>query len=124
MVKSRALLAIVTLLLSVTMVSPALASSPKQHIEVFGDSMETQAYPYFWFDIQQMASPPKLTEHAWPGTAICDWLSVMQSDAVTLHPEAVTFTFVGNKFTSCIAGAAKLGNVAIAAQYAAPSISF
>lgn len=115
--RSRALLAAVTLCLSVAVVTPALAKTPQLHVEVFGDSMETQAYPYFWFDVQQMTTPPRLTEHAWPGTAICDWLSVMQSDANTLHPVAVTLTFVGNKYTACIANAAKLGNAAVAAQY-------
>ncbi len=115
--KLRVLLAGVALALVGALGVPAVASTPQAHLEVFGDSMETQAYPYFWFDIQQMTNPPKLTEHAWPGTAICDWFSVMQSDATSLHPIAVTFTFVGNKYTSCIADAAKAGNAQVAAQY-------
>jgi uncharacterized protein YejL (UPF0352 family) len=107
----------VALCLGAAVATPALASAPQLHVEVFGDSMETQAYPYFWFDFQQMTSPPKLTEHAWPGTAICDWLSVMANDAVTIHPVAVTLTFVGNHTTSCMATSAKAGTKAIAQQY-------
>jgi hypothetical protein len=38
------------------------------------------------------------------GTAICDWLAQMRSDATTMHPDAVVVQFSGNDLTRCMRG--------------------
>ena len=116
--KSKVALAAVALAVMSTLGVPALATTTPT-VDVFGDSMQTQAYKYIWFDIQQMTTPPKLVSHMWPGTAICDWLSRMQTDATTLHPVAVLLTFVGNNSTPCISAAQATSPAAVAAQYGA-----
>ena len=115
--RARVVLATMALAASSILATPALATN-QPTVEVYGDSMQSQAYPYIWFDVQQMSSPPKLIEHAWPGFAVCDFLTQMQKDATTIHPEAVLLLFVGNKSTSCISSAANTSDAAVAAQYA------
>jgi hypothetical protein len=40
--------------------------------------------------------------HTFGGTAICDFLNLMRSDALTLQPGAVVVEFSGNAFTACM----------------------
>ena len=115
--KFRAGLAMTVLLSLFSVADPATATT-QPVVAIYGDSMQTQAYSYFWYDIQQMSQPPKLDEHAWPGTAVCDWLTRMQQDATTIHPKAVLLLFVGNDSTPCMQGDNQVTS-AVAAQYSA-----
>ena len=44
--------------------------------------------------------------HTFGGTAICDFLDLMRTDALRLQPGAVVVEFSGNAFTACMMDAA------------------
>ena len=81
------------------------AASGKEPIRVglFGDSLAVQSEPYFNF-LLQASGKATVSDFAYGGTAACDWLPKMLEYARTQHPRAVVFEFVGNAFTSCMAG--------------------
>jgi hypothetical protein len=84
------------------------------HVALYGDSLATQASPYF----DALALPPGVTvlNRVYGGTAICDWLSFMQTDASTFRPQAVVIEFSGNALTPCMAGYSP-GTAAYYAKY-------
>lgn len=79
--------------------------APKQaRIYVYGDSLVAQSEQYF---IQVgRAFRLAVTTHAFPGTAPCDWLPVMDRDLAHNRPDAVILSFAGNNFGTCMRDAA------------------
>jgi hypothetical protein len=71
-------------------------------IVLYGDSLATQAAPYF--DGLALSSGVRVLNRVYGGTAICDWLSYMPTDAETFRPQAVVIEFSGNALTPCMAG--------------------
>lgn len=71
-------------------------------IALYGDSLATQAAPYF--DALALPSGVDVLNRVYGGTAICDWLSYMQTDAASFRPQAVIIEFSGNALTPCMAG--------------------
>jgi hypothetical protein len=72
------------------------------HVALYGDSLATQASPYF--DALALPSGVDVLDRVYGGTAICDWLSYMRTDATTFRPQAVVIEFSGNALTPCMAG--------------------
>jgi hypothetical protein len=68
---------------------------------LYGDSLAWQAQDFFVAALAG-AGITRVTTRTFGGTAICDWLTRMQSDAVTLHPDAVVVEFSGNALTPCM----------------------
>jgi hypothetical protein len=69
-------------------------------IAVYGDSLATQAAPYFRAAVSAHHKTA-LAYNAYPGTAICDWLHEMSKQAHSFHPRAVVIEFAGNTLTPC-----------------------
>jgi hypothetical protein len=72
------------------------------HVALYGDSLATQASPYF--DALALPSGVTVLDRVYGGTAICDWLNYMRTDASTFRPQAVVIEFSGNALTPCMAG--------------------
>jgi hypothetical protein len=95
--------------------SEALGPSSPLRVALYGDSLAFQAQDFFE---QALAESGAVTvsAHTFGGTAICDWLPTMPSDAATFRPQAVVLEFSGNALTPCmrdgtgqpLSGAAKL----------------
>ncbi len=61
---------------------------------MFGDSITMES--------QHQLSAHGIEVHAFGGTAICDWLAAMRTQAATGSVRKVYLEFVGNRFTACI----------------------
>jgi hypothetical protein len=72
-------------------------------VVLFGDSLTYQAEPYFNF-LVQASGRAVVSDHAFGGTAVCDWLPKMRSVANSQHPKVAVLEFAGNTFTSCMHG--------------------
>jgi len=83
-------------------------------VALYGDSLATQASPYF--DALALPSGVTVLNRVYGGTAICDWLADMQTDAATFRPQAVVIEFSGNALTPCMAGLTP-GTAAYYAKY-------
>ena len=84
-------------------------------IGLFGDSLAVESEPHFNF-LLQAGGKATVSDFAYGGTAACDWLPKMRDYARAEHPRAVVFEFVGNTFTSCMAGC-PLGSPAAVHRY-------
>jgi hypothetical protein len=85
-----------------TMHRDALSVAPDQAtIILYGDSLASEAQGYFR-DALAAAGVGNVRTSTFGGTAICDWLDRMRSDAATLHPTAVVVEFSGNALTPCM----------------------
>lgn len=71
-------------------------------IALYGDSLATQASPYF--EALALPSGIEVLDRVFGGTAICDWLGYMQTDASSFRPQAVVLEFSGNALTPCMSG--------------------
>ena len=111
------LLAAVALVVTLLVPTSPSAASGKGPVRVglFGDSLAVQSEPYFNF-LLQAGGKATVSDFAYGGTAACDWLPKMLDYARTEHPRAVVFEFVGNTFTSCMAGC-PLGSSAAVHRY-------
>ncbi len=101
---------------SLVPVSPSAASGKGPvRVGLFGDSLAVESEPYFNF-LLQAGGKATVSDFAYGGTAACDWLPKMLDYARLEHPRAVVFEFVGNTFTSCMAGC-PLGSPAAVHRY-------
>lgn len=91
-------IAAIALALTPTFAGPAGAAT--RHVTIYGDSLTVQAEPY----LDQVASRLRvdLTARAAPGTAPCDYLSVLRDDLASSPPDVVVFAFSGNSFITCM----------------------
>jgi hypothetical protein len=74
---------------------------PRPVVLLYGDSLAWEAREHF---VAAFAARPdvQVETRTFGGTAICDWLDVMQADAVELAPGAVVVEFSGNALTPCM----------------------
>ncbi len=126
------LLAIITIILGTTVLAGgtalAAASKPDVHAErtaiqlqiahrdplpvtasdasivLYGDSLAAEAADSFRAALAA-AGVADVRLNTFGGTAICDWLDRMQTDAAVLHPTAVVVEFSGNALTPCMSDA-------------------
>jgi hypothetical protein len=80
---------------------------PDQHhqgplrVALYGDSLAFEAQASFVNAVTE-AGTATVRVHAFPGTAICDFLDQMRADAALWRPQAVVIEFSGNAVTSCM----------------------
>jgi hypothetical protein len=80
----------------------SLPVAPGQvRIVLYGDSLATQAEPYFRLAVS-VHHKAALEYKSFPGTAICDWLHDMSTTAKSFHPRAVVMEFSGDSLTPCM----------------------
>ena len=85
-----------------TMHRDALPVAPDQAtVILYGDSLASEAQGSFR-DALAGAGVGNVRTSTFGGTAICDWLDRMRSDAAALHPTAVVVEFSGNALTPCM----------------------
>jgi hypothetical protein len=73
----------------------ARASTPvRQTVEVFGDSLSTQASPYLERDFSSETLVDET--HVFPGTSVCDWLPAIRKLTSKDAPDVVVLQFIGN----------------------------
>lgn len=61
---------------------------------------------------------PVLYRHAFPGTAICDWLPQLRTQLANEHPKTVVLAFAGNNLTPCMRpGGRMLSGAELAGKY-------
>ena len=82
-------------------------------VAFYGDSLAYQAQDWLSLRVHP------LYKHAFPGTALCDWLPTMSTDLAKEHPKVVVLAFTGNNMTPCMHqnGAALTGQ-ALVTKYA------
>jgi hypothetical protein len=71
-------------------------------IALYGDSLGMEAAPDFSFLATR--SGASVLVRTYGGTAVCDWLPTMASDAMVWHPSVAVMEFAGLNLTPCIAG--------------------
>ena len=82
-----------------TTTMPPLPAAPV--VVLYGDSLGWEAAEQFEAQFS-MYPQVRVITRTFGGTAICDWLSQMQQDAVELQPWAVLIQFSGNALTPCM----------------------
>ena len=75
----------------------------RERVVIFGDSLTYQAEPYFNL-LVQAGGKAAVSDFAFGGTAVCDWLPKMRAVANSQHPQVAVLEFAGNSFTSCMDG--------------------
>lgn len=89
-------------------VAPSAADDPsavrplaRPLVVLYGDSLAWEAQHSF---VQAFTDQPgvEVVVRTYGGTAICDWLETMSTDAATLAPGAVVIEFSGNALTPCM----------------------
>ena len=78
------------------------APRPLPRIVLYGDSFASEAGMDFAY-LTRTAGGSALVR-AYGGTAVCDFLADMATDAASWHPTAVVLVFSGDNFTPCMAG--------------------
>jgi hypothetical protein len=73
-------------------------------VAVYGDSLSTQAEPYFKLLMASEDASNTTFYSSLGGTAVCDWLPRMRTMARTARLEAVLLEFSGNATTPCMSG--------------------
>lgn len=72
-------------------------------VVLYGDSLAWSARDAFAMAFALSGKPEiEVVTRTWGGTAICDWLGPMASDATELEPGAVVIQFSGNSLTPCM----------------------
>jgi hypothetical protein len=93
-------------------------------VVLYGDSLAWEASDSF---NDSFAGHPDVQVHTrtFGGTAICDWLDQMASDAASLTPGIVVIEFSGNSFTPCMhdANGTPLTGPAVDERYAVDAAS-
>jgi hypothetical protein len=81
---------------------PELPPPGPPRVIVYGDSLVSEAGP----DFVSLANDDGASAQVrtFPGTATCDWLATMATDASAWQPTAVVLAFSGDDFTPCMAG--------------------
>jgi hypothetical protein len=88
---------------SAKLLSHRVDPAASRRVVLYGDSLSSQAQQFFVLALNR-AGITKVITHTYGGTAICDWLAQMRSDATTLHPDAIVVQFSGNDLTPCMRG--------------------
>jgi hypothetical protein len=70
-------------------------------VAIYGDSLAWESSQAF-VDALTAKGRAVVRMGVFGGTAICDWLTRMQTDARTWHPQAVVVEFSGDTFTACM----------------------
>ena len=95
----------------------ALEVAPAEaRVVLYGDSLASEAGGYFR-DALAAGGVTDVTLQVFGGTAICDWLDRMRTDAATLRPTAVVVEFSGNAITPCMTDASGQSLAADTASY-------
>jgi hypothetical protein len=81
---------------------PVRAGRSRPVVVFYGDSLGWEARNDLAFTLT--AAGADVQTRTMGGTALCDFLPVMQQDAATLHPDAVVIEFSGNAMTPCMLG--------------------
>jgi hypothetical protein len=71
-------------------------------VAFFGDSLSSEAGPYYKQIIASLSPKTALVYDTFGGTAICDWFSAIDYIAVADHPNVVELEFSGNTITACV----------------------
>jgi hypothetical protein len=77
----------------VPVVVPVAPSAPV--VILYGDSLAAESQDHFRAALESAGITDVRTE-TFGGTALCDWLDRMRSDAADVHPTAVVIEFSGN----------------------------
>lgn len=88
------------------------ATRGQDRVVIFGDSLTYQAGPYFNL-LVQAGGKAAVSDFAFGGTAVCDWLPKMRAVANSEHPQVAVLEFAGNTFTSCMDGCVAGSQVAV-----------
>jgi hypothetical protein len=99
--------ALILLLLMVALIGGAVvyshvqadAARPSGTIVLYGDSLSTEASPYFTDELARTTQAQVITK-AVPGTTPCSAMGTMRDDA-TRRPDVVVIQYVGNNATPC-----------------------
>jgi hypothetical protein len=85
----------------VTQPEPGPRRIDRPVVVLYGDSLAWEAREHF---VQAFAANPtaQVVTRTYGGTAICDWLDAMRTDAAELEPGAVVVEFSGNAATPCM----------------------
>ena len=99
------------LLLSALICVPAAfglssCTPPPLRVEMWGDSIASQASPYVNFFLGISGKATSRT-HVFPGTALCDWLPDIRreldpANPAGFHPQAVVLEFIGVPWFQCM----------------------
>ena len=100
-----------------TVIRPHAGTSPRPRVAYYGDSLVTQSET----DLALLGNLGHwdVSLHDFPGTALCDYLDQMSSDAVNAPPDVAVIAFSGNALTPCMFGPGRtfLADPAIAVRY-------
>ncbi len=78
--------------------------SATPRVALFGDSLATEAQPYYSDLLAHAEGETGLIFDSYGGTAVCDWLTRMQEVEAQYHPKLVELVFSGNDLTPCMHG--------------------
>ena len=84
-------------------VTPTVLSYPP-HVALFGDSLSSEAEPYYFSLVRSTGRTAIDVYASYGGSAICDWLTKMRSVAATYRLNAVELQFSGNALSACMGG--------------------
>src|ERR1700759_3635811 len=81
-------------------------TKPPLRVEFWGDSMGTQAGPYFNYFIAASGKATSRT-HTFPGTSLCDWIPDIRAELNPanrsgFHPQAAVIEFNEFAYTACM----------------------
>jgi hypothetical protein len=118
------------LLVALAVALTAVACTPTKpplRVEFWGDSMGTQAGPYFNYFIGASGKATGRT-HTFPGTSLCDWISDIRAELNPanhsgFHPQAAVIEFNEFAFSKCVRNSqgVPLSGQALLNKYAADS---
>lgn len=103
-VRSFARVLVAGLVMMLVAVGCTPAKPAPLRVEYWGDSIGTQAGPYFnyWLGLSGKAVG---RTHTFPGTALCDWFKDINTEISSptgWHPQAVVIEFTGVAVTPCM----------------------
>jgi hypothetical protein len=71
-------------------------------VALYGDSLAFEAQEPFVQAVSAADPAASVRVHVFGGTAICDWLDQMRTDAATWRPQVAVVEFSGNVLTACM----------------------
>ncbi len=77
------------------------AEATPRVVMLYGDSLAWESQDHFESAFAHRPEVDVITK-TFGGTAICDWLDVMRTDATAIQPDAVVVEFSGNALTKCM----------------------
>ncbi len=82
-------------------VTRAAVSTVPPAVILYGDSLAFESQTHFR-DALLRAGVADVHTKTFGGTALCDWIDDMHTDALSLKPTVVIIEFSGNAFTPCM----------------------